>query len=270
MLYDTHSHLDYPEFNPDIDQVVKRAVDSGVSKIVSIGTDLDSSRRAISLSQQYSEIYAAVGWHPSFAERAPENISDELLKLASNPKVVAIGEIGLDFYRLPSKDDPSNPQLVAKDEIIKEKQRALFVQQLKVAEKCGLNVIIHQRESFSETIQILSQFKNLKAVFHCFTDSAQNLDIILNNGWLVSYTGIVTFKNAADVRLVVSKTPLDKMMIETDAPFLAPVPFRGKRCEPSYVRFTAQKIAEIKNCSPDELASATCKVADVFFKFNKK
>ncbi len=241
-----------------------------MERIISVGTDLDSSRRALALSKRFEPVYAAIGWHPSFAERAPDNISDELLKLASNPKVVAIGETGLDFYRLPSKDDPSNPQLAAKDEVIKEKQRRLFIQQLEVAEKCGLNVIIHQRESFCETIQILSQFKNIKAVFHCYTDPAQNLEIILKNGWLVSYTGIVTFKNAADVRLVVSKTPVDKMMIETDAPFLAPVPFRGKRCEPSYVRFTAQKIAEIKNCSLDELATATCAVADAFFKFNER
>lgn len=269
-FYDTHSHLDYPEFSSDIENVVKRAVEAGVGKMVSVGTDLESSRRAIALSERFEQVFAAIGWHPAFAERAPEDISKELLELAGHPKVVAIGETGLDYYRLASKNDPQNSELLSRDNLIKEKQRKLFLQQLEVAGRTGLSVIIHQRESFNEVVSILSQFKNVKAVFHCFTDSLENLEIVLNRGWFVSYTGIVTFKNAGDVRIVVSKTPLDRMMVETDCPFLAPMPFRGKRCEPSYVKFTAQKIAEVKNCSLEELSKATCSVADSFFKFKKR
>ncbi len=265
-LYDTHSHLDYPEFQHDIDDVIRRAVESGVTRIISVGTDLDSSKRAIALSERFENVYAAIGWHPSFAERAPEDISDELLKLSAHPKVVAIGETGLDFYRLPSKD---NPALSLQDEVIKEKQHRLFIQQLNVAEKSGLNVIIHQRESFAEVVSVLSKYRGIRAVFHCFTGTSDELVQILKNGWLVSFTGIVTFKNAGELRLVVSKTPVDKMMLETDCPFLAPVPYRGKRCEPAFVRFTAETIAKIKNCSIEEVFTATSAAANNFFNFCK-
>ncbi len=265
-LYDTHSHLDYPEFNADIETVVKRAKDSGVSRIISVGTDIGSSQRAIAISERFEQVYAAVGWHPSFAEHAPEDITEELFKLTCHPKVVAIGETGLDFYRLPSKE---NPELKLKDEVIKKRQRELFIQHLTVAEKSGLNVIIHQRESFPEVFEILSQFKSVKAVFHCFTDTTDVLQKILDSGWLVSYTGIITFKNAKDVRTAVKNTPMNKMMIETDCPFLAPVPHRGKRCEPAFIKFTAETIAEIKQCSVEELAQNTCLTAKEFFKFDK-
>jgi len=265
-LYDTHSHLDYPEFNTDIETVIKRAKDCGVSRIITVGTDIESSQRAIAISERFEQVYAAVGWHPSFVDRAPDDITDELFKLTRHPKVVAIGETGLDFYRLPSKE---NPELKPNDEAVKKRQRDLFIQHLKVAEKSGLNLIIHQRASFSEVFEILSEFKSVKAVFHCFTDTADVLQKILNSGWIVSYTGIVTFKNAKDVRIAVKNTPLNKMMIETDCPFLAPVPHRGKRCEPAFARNTAGTIAEIKQCSLEELAQTTCSVANEFFKFNK-
>ncbi len=265
-LYDTHSHLDYPEFNTDIETVIKRAMDSGVSRVITVGTDIESSQGAIAISERFEQVYAAIGWHPSSAERAPEDITDELFRLTCHPKVVAIGESGLDFYRLPSKE---NPELKLKDEAIKKRERELFIQHLKVAEKSGLNVIIHQRESFADVFETLSEFKSVKAVFHCFTDSDEVLQKILNSGWIVSYTGIVTFKNARDVRMAVKNTPLNKMMVETDCPFLAPVPHRGKRCEPAFVKFTAETIAEIKQCSLEELAQMTCSVAKEFFKFNK-
>jgi TatD DNase family protein len=266
-LYDTHAHLDYPDFNHDLDKVIERAIQSGVSRIVTVGTNLNNSRRAIEISEKYPQVFAAIGWHPSFAQDAPDNIADELLKLGTHRKVVAIGETGLDFYRLPTKENPS-----LKDEDLKiiQKQREIFTQQLEVAAKLGLNVIVHQRDSVEETFNLLSAYKNkVKAVFHCFTDTEETLKRVLENGWLVSFTGIVTFKNAENVRAVVKLTPLSSMMVETDCPFLAPVPHRGERCEPAHVAITAETIAKIRNCPISELAEITSATARQFFRFDK-
>lgn len=266
-LYDTHAHLDFPDFNNDLDEVIERAIRSGVARIVSVGTNLENSRRAIELSEKYPQVFATIGWHPSIAQDAPENIADELLKLGKHPKVVAIGETGLDFYRLPSKQ---NPSLKEEDLKIIEKQRAVFSLHLEVAAELGLNVIVHERESVEDTFNLLSSYKHkLNAVFHCFTESKETLERILANGWLVSFTGIVTFKNAENVRAVIKQTPIQSMMVETDSPFLAPVPHRGKRCEPAHVVITAETIAKLKNCSLDELAETTSNTARQFFRFDK-
>jgi TatD DNase family protein len=263
-FYDTHAHLDYPDFAPDLDQVIERARAAGITKMISIGTDFESSRRAIALAEKFDCIFAVAGWHPSDALTAPDDIRAELRELARHPKVVALGETGLDYYRLPSSREGGS---AADDERYKQKQAALFQQHLEVAAEAGLNCVIHQRgECFDDTLKILEPFSTrLRGVFHCFAGDAAAMKKILAMNSLVSFTGIATFKNGQNVRDAIAATPLGKFMLETDCPFLAPVPYRGKRCEPAYVKEISEIVAQVKNCSLAELSAATCATAHEFF-----
>ena len=207
VFYDTHAHLDYPEYAPDFAEMLARAQAAGITKIIAIGTDLASSRRALALAEQNAAIYAAVGWHPGNAHEAPADIRPELRELARHPKAVAIGECGLDYYRLPSKCGVSEVGTVtpcapsAEDEIYKQKQAEIFRQQLEVAAETGLNCVIHQRSSFDDLFAQIQPFATrTRGVFHCFGESVERLQKILSLGWLVSYTGIVTFKNGQNIR----------------------------------------------------------------------
>ena len=262
VFFDTHAHLDYPEYQKDFAEVLSRAAAAGITKIISIGTSLDSSRRAIALAEKYPMLYAAVGWHPSEALLAPADIRPALRELAQHPKVVAIGETGLDYYRLPSSQNGS-----ASDDLhYKNRQAELFQQQLEVAGESGLNCIIHQRASFEDTLLQLKLFSGkTRGVFHCFGESVQRLRQILDLGLLVSYTGIVTFKNGHNIRDAVAATPLGQFMLETDCPYLAPVPYRGQRCEPAFVKEISETVAQVKLCSLAELSAATCATALDFF-----
>lgn len=262
IFYDTHAHLDYDDYKADFDGVLARAQNAGITKIISIATDLESSRRALGLAEKYHMIYAAVGWHPGNAHEAPADIRAELRELARHPKAVAIGECGLDYYRLPSSQGGS----AADDAGYKRKQAEIFQQQLEIAIETGLNCVIHQRSSFDDLFaQIQPYAKQTRGVFHCFGESVERLRKILDVGWLVSYTGIVTFKNGRNIRDAVAATPPDKFMLETDCPYLAPVPYRGKRCEPAYVKEISKTVAQVKQCSLDDLSIATCKTAEKFF-----
>lgn len=270
IFYDTHAHLDYDDYRADFAEVIARAQAAGITRIISIATDLASSRRALALAEQHPMIYATVGWHPSNAHEAPADIRPELRELAKHPKAVAIGECGLDYYRLPSAESggASVPASRAAelDIAYKRKQAEIFEQQLEVAAETGLNVIIHQRSSFDDLFaQIQPWTGKTRGVFHCFGESVERLEKILALGWLVSYTGIITFKNGQNIRDAVAATPLDKFMLETDCPYLAPVPYRGKRCEPAYVKEISETVAQVKLCSLDELSAATCRTAHAFF-----
>jgi TatD DNase family protein len=262
MFYDTHAHLDYTDFAPDFAAMLERAHAAGITKIISIGTNLDSSRRAIALAEQHPDIYAVAGWHPCEALDAPTDIRDELRELAQHPKVVALGETGLDYYRLPSKES-GNP---ADDEVYQRRQAELFHQHLEVAAETGLNLVIHQRASFADTLTQLTPFANrVRGVFHCFAEPVASLNQVLALGSIVSYTGILTFKNGQNIRDALAATPMGKFMLETDSPYLAPIPYRGKRCEPAYVADTAAVAAQVKGCSLAELGEATCATARDFF-----
>lgn len=261
-FYDTHAHLDFDDYQPDIAEVLARAQNAGITKIISIATDFNSSRRALALAEKHPMIYAAVGWHPSNAHEAPADIRAELRELARHPKTVAIGECGLDYYRLPGAQGGT----AGDDAKYKRKQAEIFEQQLEVAAELGLNCIIHQRSSFDDLFTQIQPFAGkLKGVFHCFGESVERLHKILGLGWRVSYTGIVTFKNGQNIRDAVAATPLGKFMLETDCPYLAPVPYRGKRCEPAYVKEISETIAQVKGCTMEELSAATCKTAHEFF-----
>lgn len=264
VYFDTHAHLDYPDFAADFAQLIERAESAGIIKFISIGTDLESSARAIKLAEQYPNIYAVAGWHPSHAHEAPEDLRPALRELAKHPKVVALGETGLDYYRLPSSQGQGT---TTDDQHYKERQQAVFAQHLEVAAETGLNCVIHQRgDCFEDTLRQLQPFADrVRGVFHCFANDTAAMQRVLAHGSLVSFTGIVTFKNGQNVRDTVAATPLGKFMLETDCPYLAPVPYRGKRCEPAYVKEIAGEVARVKGCSLDELSAATCETAFNFF-----
>jgi TatD DNase family protein len=263
IFYDTHAHLDYPDFGEELAQVIERAAAAGVAKIIAIGTDLESSVRAVKLAEQFPGVYAAVGWHPCHAAAAPEDLRPALLELARHPKVVALGETGLDYHRSPNENSRRSP---AEDATDKQKQAAVFAQQLEVAAESALNCVVHQRDALEDVLVQMQPFAGkVRGVFHCFVDDPAAMRRILATGSLVSFTGIVTFKNARTVRETLAATPLDRFMLETDCPYLAPVPFRGKRCEPAYVREIAELAAQVKGCSLEELSVATCATARSFF-----
>jgi TatD DNase family protein len=278
IFYDTHAHLDYPEFAADFQQILERAHAAGITKMISIGTDLESSTKAIALAEKYESIYAVVGWHPTNVLEAPDDIREPLRKLASHPKVVAIGETGLDYHRLPScsvrpvaeseKKSGDTPDATpADDEHYKRKQAEIFRQQMEVASEFGLNCVVHQRDAFEDTIAQMQPFVGrVRGVFHCFANDAAAMQRVIAMGSLVSFTGILTFKNGQNIRDTLTATPLDKFMLETDCPYLAPIPYRGKRCEPAYVKEISEVTAQVKNCSLEELSKATCATAQKFFK----
>jgi TatD DNase family protein len=256
--------MDYPDFADELPQLVERACVAGIAKIISIGTDFDSSRRALQLAEQFPNIFAVVGWHPSDVLKAPDDIRPALRELAGHKKVVALGETGLDYHRLPSQ----KPEFTAEDDDkYKRKQAAIFRQHLEVAVELGLNCVIHQRDSFEDTLAILEPYaQKVRGVFHCFANDVVAMRRIVALGSLVSFTGILTFKNGQNIRDALAATPLDQFMLETDSPFLAPMPYRGNRCEPAYVKEISEVAAQVKGCTLEELSRMTCATAERFFK----
>lgn len=262
-FFDTHAHLDYADFAADFPRVLERARAAGVTRIIAIGTDCESSIRVLELAERHDMIFAAAGWHPNDAAAAPDDIRPALREFARHPKVVALGETGLDYYRLPSARgaDP------AADEPIKRRQAALFVQHLEVAVETGLNCVIHQRgDCFADTLALFEPFANrVRGQFHCFAGTVAEMERVLALGSLVSFTGIATFKNGANARAVIAATPPGRFLLETDCPFLAPAPYRGKRCEPAHVMEIARAVAQVKGWPLAEVSAATGGAAREFF-----
>ena len=267
MLTDTHAHLDYPDFAADFADVLRRADEAGVTRLISIGTSLASSRRAIALAESDPRIFAVAGIHPTAVEEAGNDVRAELREVARHPRVVAIGEVGLDYHRLPSQE--TEPARLSDDEY-KAAQAQLFRQQLEVAAELGLNVVIHQRDAWEDTLKILRDFTGrLRGVFHCFGNSFEQAQEVIRLGHMVSFTGIVTFKNAPVVHDCASRIGPAHFMVETDCPYLAPVPHRGKRCEPAYTRLVAERIASLRGTTLAEVAARTTANADNFFRFER-
>lgn len=287
MLIETHAHLDYPDFAPDFDDVLRRANEAGVTRIITIGTSIESSRRAIELAEKYPNIFAVIGVHPTYAGEAPDDVMTPLRELAKNPRVVALGESGLDYHSLPSREAAKDKKVQVfanalqgeteeqidasiADGAYKSKQAMLFEQQLDLAVELGLNMVIHQRDAWEDTLEIMQPYRDkLRGVFHCFGGTREQAEEVLALDHLVSFTGIVTFKNGASVREVAAQIPLWKFMVETDCPYLAPVPFRGKRCEPAYTRLVAESIAAARGMPLQEIAETTTETAEKFFRFNR-
>ncbi len=263
-FYDTHAHLHYPEMASELPDMIQRARAAGITTIVAIGIDLKSSERAVQIAEQFPNVFAVTGWHPSDALEAPADLRPELRRLAQHPKVVALGETGLDYYRLPSQRPGFS---TADDAAFKGKQADLFRQHLEVGAELGLNCVIHQREALEDTLCILQPFADrVRGVFHCFANDAVAMKRIVALNSIVSFTGILTFKNGQNIRETLAATPMDCFMLETDTPYLAPVPYRGKRCEPAYVKEISEVAAQVKNCSLEELSRSTCDTAHRFFK----
>ena len=244
MLIDSHAHLDMKDFKKDFDDVLKRALHEGVTHIITIGIDLESSQKALELAHQYDFIYSTIGYHPHDADKAEADKIKKLRELASDPKVVAWGEIGLDFFKNYSKQ---------------EKQLISFEPQLDLAVEHSLPVIIHNRDAHQETYDILKKRKDkgLRGVIHCFSGNYDQAMRFIDLGYFISIPGTVTYKKALNVQEVAARIPLNRILVETDAPFLAPVPKRGKRNEPAFVAHTAKKVAELRHIKYEEVAQQT-------------
>lgn len=244
MLIDSHAHLDDPRFDKDRDMLIKNLEKNGIEMVINIGADLQSSIASVSLAEKYHNIYAVVGVHPHSAKEVDNSTLEIIKSFAKREKVVAIGEIGLDFYY---------------DNSPRDIQRKWFIEQLNLAKEVDLPVVIHTRDAAQETFDILKEAQDgkLRGVLHCYSGSAEMAMEYVKMGFYISLAGPVTFKNSRVSREVAKVVPLDKLLIETDCPYLAPEPNRGKRNEPIFVKYVAGTIAETKGISFEELAKAT-------------
>lgn len=261
MLTDTHCHLDFDRFDEDRERVISRAQKQGLTRILVPGIDLTSSRAAVALADEHEMIFAAVGVHPNSGTGWTADTRQELEELASHPKVKAIGEIGLDYYR------DHTPQAL---------QRKIFREQLALAAELGLPVIVHNRDAFEDTVPMLvewqddlaesgSELAKKPGVMHSYSGNIKQAEPVLSSGYYLGFTGPVTFKNAVDMQEVAQNMPLEKMLVETDAPYLTPHPFRGKRNEPAHVYYVAEKIASLRGMPLDEVGKITSGNAKILF-----
>jgi len=251
MLIDTHCHLDFPAFDADRALVIQRAREEGIAYFIDIGSTLDSSVSACALAQKYPEVYASVGVHPHDADSFDLKAKAKLKELAQQGKIVAIGETGLDYYR-----NLSNP----------ENQKQAFIQQIEIAKDLKLPLVIHCRQAEKDLLQILKSAFPLQAVVHCFSGDEDFLQECLDSGFFISFTCNITYKKAQGLREMVKLTPLDRIMLETDAPYLSPENFRGQRNEPLQIKLLANQISQIKGVSFECIAELTTQNAKSFFK----
>ncbi|MFH1370679.1 MAG: TatD family hydrolase [Planctomycetota bacterium] len=250
-LIDTHCHLTFEQFGGDVEQVIQRSIAAGVTGWITVGTDLEDSRKAVELAGKFENMFSAVAIHPHEAKSADQKTIAELKELTKNKKVVAIGETGLDYHY-----DFSTPQ----------QQRDCFIRHLEIAAELNLPVIIHSREAFDETLKILEINDAKKVVFHCFSGSAEQAKVVLDKGWFISLTGVVTFKNANNPREVAKLVPLDRLMIETDAPYMSPEPMRKQKVnEPAMLIHTAGFIAELRGMELEDFAKQITATTRRFF-----
>ena len=244
LLFDTHAHYDAGQFSADRDQVLSALPSQGVRLVVNPGCDIPSSRMAVELAEKYPFLYAAVGLHPEELEGAALSDLDEIRALAAHPRVVAIGEIGLDYYWV-------------KDEEGRRKEQDFFRAQLALARELDLPVIVHDREAHGDSLDIVKEFPGVRGVFHCYSGSVEMARELVELGWMLSFTGVLTYHNARKAVEVAQAIPLDRLMIETDSPYMAPVPHRGKRNHSGYVLHVCEKLAELKGISMEECARIT-------------
>lgn len=252
-LIDTHCHLDMKQYDQDREDVINRAQEQGIGIMITIGIDVDSSTKALAIARSHDNIYASVGIHPHDADSCTFEAISKLAGLAADPKVIAIGETGLDFY---------------KDYAAHNVQEESFKMQIRLAKDCGLPVIIHDRDADDDTIKVLEEegAPERGGVFHCFSGGRLLAEKVLGMGFYISIPGTITFKNAKKLHKTVKYIPTERLLIETDAPFLTPAPHRGKRNEPAYVAYTLIKLAELKSMEVEALAEITSQNAMNLFK----
>lgn len=253
MIFDSHTHLNAEQFNDDIPETIERAKELGVTKMAVVGFDTPTIEKSLQLSHDYSNIYSIIGWHPTEAGSYTKDIEKKLREQLTMPKVVALGEIGLDYYWM---EDP------------KAVQAEVFRRQIAIAKEMNLPISIHTREALADTYQILKEedIRDIGGIMHSFSGDFEWAKRFLDLGMHISFSGVVTFKKAQDVQEAATHVPLDRLLVETDAPYLAPVPYRGKRNEPGYTRYTVEKIAELRNLPVEEVALQTWKNAHRLFR----
>jgi len=250
MYFDTHAHYDDRRFNEDRDELLGQMNSAGVSLILNSASSLSSAKIGLKMADKYPFVYASVGVHPHEAKAMTDQTVAALEKLLDHPKAVAVGEIGLDYHYDFSPRDI---------------QRMRFREQLELARRVNKPVIIHERESIADTLEILRDYRDLVGVFHCFSGSWETAKIILDMGWYLSFTGVITFKNARKALEVIEKMPQDRIMIETDCPYLSPEPFRGRRNSSLNLPYIAEKAAQVRGISPEDAARITMENGIRFF-----
>lgn len=250
MLFDTHAHYDHEDFSADRDQILSALPALGVGLVINAGCDMPSSRNGVILGNKYDFVYSSAGIHPHDTKDMTDDDLLEIEQIAKNPKVVAIGEIGLDYYY---------------DLSPRETQIKRFRDQLEVARAQDMPVIIHEREACADCLRVLKEFPGIKAVYHCYSGSLEIAKELIKMGFNLSFTGVITFTNAVKPLEVLAWLPKDRFMIETDSPYLSPVPMRGKRNDSRNLTYIAEKAAEIRGITPEELAAITTENGKKFF-----
>lgn len=242
MLFDTHAHLDDRAFDCDREALISGLREKGIALVMNPGCSLESSKNAVALAKKYPFLYAAVGSHPDAADEVDEQVLEEYRLLCREEKVKAIGEIGLDYHY---------------EDIPREIQKKTFRMQMALAQEVGLPVIIHQREALADCLEILGDFPEVKGVFHCFSGSAQTARELTAQGWYVGFTGVLTFKNARKALEAAQAVPKDRIVLETDCPYMAPEPYRGRRNDPGYLYRMAEVLGELLGITPEETQALT-------------
>lgn len=253
MLTDTHCHLFYDDLKNDIHNVLKRAKDLGVDRFICVSTNILDAKECLQLANSFDSIWASAGIHPHDAKDAPHNFNKDLKFLLSHKKMIAVGEMGLDYFRILSG---------------KEIQKTVFRKQLEIAQEMDLPIIFHNRDADEDLISILSDFPGIKGVAHCFSSTIETAEKLIKLGFYISFSGNLTFKNS-HLPLVAAELPLKNILVETDCPYLSPVPYRGKPNEPGRVRYVADKLAQIHNLNIEEIARITSENASKLFRLEK-
>lgn len=248
-IFDSHAHYDSEDFDPDREELIDSFASQGVVAVLNASSDIPSSRASMALTERYPFFWCGVGVHPHEAAEVDGDYIDQIEQMCAQPKVVAIGEIGLDYHY------DFSPRPI---------QRRVFERQMKLAQQLGKPVIIHSREATEDTLEILQKFPSVTGVVHCFSGSAETAEVLLKLGYYIGFTGVVTFNNAKKVARAAQVVPLDRLLLETDCPYMAPVPLRGKRCESPMIVYTAEKLAQIKGVDAQQLVDAarenTCRL----------
>ena len=253
MLFDTHAHYDARRFDSDRHELLASMQQNGVGRILNAGCDLESSRMAIELAHQYDFLYAAVGSHPDDADHVDGALVDTYRELAKDKKVVAIGEIGLDYYY---------------EDVPREQQKKAFRMQMELARELNLPVIVHERDAHSDGLEIVKDFPDVTGVFHCYSGSLEMARELVKLGWYVGFTGVLTFKNARKALEVAENVPLHRIVLETDCPYMAPEPYRGKRCDSTMLPRMAEKLAQLRDKAMEEIEQITWENGCRLFRLN--
>lgn len=253
MLFDTHAHMNDPAFDEDREEVLLSLAGKGVGAMLNVGCCLESSGDCIAMAEKYPFVYASVGSHPDSADEVNEEVIECYRQMAQHPKVMAIGEIGLDYYY---------------ETIPREIQQKAFRMQMALAKELGMPVIVHERNAHDDGMRIVKEFKGVTGVFHCYSGSAEMARQLVDMGWYIGFTGVLTFKNARKAVETAERIPLERIVLETDCPFMAPEPHRGKRNDPGFLPYMAQRLADIRGISLEEVERITTENAKRLYRID--